>query len=372
MPEPLAPWYILVSTYGIPSYREANPAVLSIVTFPFLFGMMFGDIGHGSLLLLAGIFFCAASDAFRGGTLDYAVQGRYLLLLMGFFATYCGFVYNEFFAIPLNVFHSCYRLGDKDRWQPTLDEETGHVEGEWVYPRRGYDCTYAFGYDPAWGLTTNNLAYANNIKMKLSVIFGVLHMTMGILTKGSNAIHFKHWAVLLCEVFTGILILGGLFGWMDVLIFAKWFYPLDIEDRRLVNPEGLEDDFNQDVGTRHPVFQGDYDNQHMPSIINIMINTVFGFGRASDQEVRDGSYTYIGPDRETMYNVGFGLLIVVVVLIPVMLFVRPCFFRRKGVPNPRDSALIDLQRKEKEAQGGADLEEQYQAENANRLKKVNQ
>jgi len=182
--------------------------------------------------------------------------------------------------------------------------------------------------------------------MKLSVIFGVLHMTMGILTKGTNAIYFKRWAVLLTEVFTGLVILGGLFGWMDYLIYAKWFYPLDIEDQQLVDPEGLADDFNQDVGTRHPVFKGDYDNQHMPSIINIMINTIFGFGQPSEQEVRDGSFSYVGPDRDTMYNIGFGLLIAVVVLIPIMLFVRPCCFRRKGVPNPRDDELVDLHRKE--------------------------
>jgi V-type H+-transporting ATPase subunit a len=40
-------------------YKEVNPAVFAIVTFPFLFGVMFGDIGHGLLLLLAGILMCA-------------------------------------------------------------------------------------------------------------------------------------------------------------------------------------------------------------------------------------------------------------------------------------------------------------------------
>lgn len=43
----------IVNTYGMPRYREANPAIWSIATFPFLFGVMYGDIGHGSLLFLA-------------------------------------------------------------------------------------------------------------------------------------------------------------------------------------------------------------------------------------------------------------------------------------------------------------------------------
>lgn len=36
-------------------YKEINPAVFAIVTFPFLFGVMFGDVGHGGMLLIAGI-----------------------------------------------------------------------------------------------------------------------------------------------------------------------------------------------------------------------------------------------------------------------------------------------------------------------------
>eukprot|EP01042_Synura_sphagnicola_P008829 gene8829-11325_t len=42
-----------VNTYGIPRYREANPALFTAATFPFLFGVMYGDIGHGGCLLLA-------------------------------------------------------------------------------------------------------------------------------------------------------------------------------------------------------------------------------------------------------------------------------------------------------------------------------
>jgi V-type H+-transporting ATPase subunit a len=46
----------MIDTYGVPSYMEANPAIFTCVSFPFLFGVMFGDIGHGSL-----IFFIALS-----------------------------------------------------------------------------------------------------------------------------------------------------------------------------------------------------------------------------------------------------------------------------------------------------------------------
>lgn len=39
----------VVDTYGVPSYKECNPAVFTLVTFPFQFGVMFGDFGHGSI-----------------------------------------------------------------------------------------------------------------------------------------------------------------------------------------------------------------------------------------------------------------------------------------------------------------------------------
>jgi len=33
---------------------------------------------------------------------------RYLVLMMGIFAFFAGWIYNDFFSIPLNVFGSCY------------------------------------------------------------------------------------------------------------------------------------------------------------------------------------------------------------------------------------------------------------------------
>lgn len=44
----------IIEAYGVATYREANPAVFSIVTFPFLFAVMFGDFGHGLLMVRPG------------------------------------------------------------------------------------------------------------------------------------------------------------------------------------------------------------------------------------------------------------------------------------------------------------------------------
>jgi len=102
------PFQEIVETYGIPRYREVNPGIWTTITFPYQFGVMFGDMGHGGLLFLAGIFLVLFNDKMKNGSLDIVLRYRYLVFLMGGFAFFCGICYNDFFAVPLKLFGSCY------------------------------------------------------------------------------------------------------------------------------------------------------------------------------------------------------------------------------------------------------------------------
>lgn len=51
-PRWLAPFLPLVRSYGVPRYGEFDPALLFAVTYVFLFGAMFGDVGHGAVIIM--------------------------------------------------------------------------------------------------------------------------------------------------------------------------------------------------------------------------------------------------------------------------------------------------------------------------------
>jgi V-type H+-transporting ATPase subunit a len=156
-----APFQEIVDTYGTPRYGEVNPGLFAISFFPFLFGVMFGDIGHGGVLLALGIYLCYNQPLKK--SLPIINNMRYLVLMMGVFAFFAGWIYNDFFSIPLNIFGSCYT-------------EEGDTEG---YVEKIEGCVYPFGLDPRWIQASNELNYFNSFKMKFAVIIGIFQMSIG-------------------------------------------------------------------------------------------------------------------------------------------------------------------------------------------------
>ena len=61
--------------------------------------------------------------------------------------------------------------------------------------------------------------------MKISVIIAVVHMTLGVFVKASNAVFFRRPIDFLFEFVPQVLFMVLLFGYMDFLIVYKWLQP---------------------------------------------------------------------------------------------------------------------------------------------------
>lgn len=207
-----------MDTYGVPRYKEANPALFTAVTFPFLFGIMYGDIGHGTCLTLGGAYLCASytENPKRGEMMQSMYGARYMILMMGLFAVYAGLCYNDCFSLPLNLFTSQYAWASAE---PEADAEADFREG---CSYGDASCVYAMGVDPAWHISSNELLFFNSMKMKSSVILGIIQMGFGIFLKGLNCQYFNDKVGLYLEVLPMMVFAYGMFGYMIALIFIKW------------------------------------------------------------------------------------------------------------------------------------------------------
>ncbi|WZZ47654.1 hypothetical protein YC2023_043913 [Brassica napus] len=71
----------IVDAYGVAKYREANPTLFTIVTFPFLFAVMFGDWGHGICLLLATMYLILKEKKFSSQVISLTKVATFMFLL---------------------------------------------------------------------------------------------------------------------------------------------------------------------------------------------------------------------------------------------------------------------------------------------------
>ncbi|KAI3450508.1 hypothetical protein Pfo_007173 [Paulownia fortunei] len=205
----------IVDAYGVAKYQEANPAVYTIVTFPFLFAVMFGDWGHGICLLMGALLLIAREKKLGsqklGSFMEMLFGGRYVLLLMSLFSIYCGLIYNEFFSVPFHIFgSSAYTCRDATC---SDSRSVGLVK---------YRDTYPFGVDPSWRGSRSELPFLNSLKMKMSILFGIAQMNLGIILSYFNGRYFGNSLDIKYQFVPQMIFLNSLFGYLSLLIIMKW------------------------------------------------------------------------------------------------------------------------------------------------------
>ncbi|XP_062483674.1 V-type proton ATPase 116 kDa subunit a 1 isoform X3 [Pezoporus occidentalis] len=219
----------IVDAYGIGTYREINPAPYTIITFPFLFAVMFGDFGHGILMTLIAVWMVLRESRILSQKSDNEMfnmvfSGRYIILLMGLFSTYTGLIYNDCFSKSLNFFGSSWSVRPmfmKGNWSDALLETTPLLQLNPAIPGV-FGGPYPFGIDPIWNIASNKLAFLNSFKMKMSVILGIIHMLFGVTLSLLNHIYFKKPLNIYLGFIPEMIFMSSLFGYLVILIFYKW------------------------------------------------------------------------------------------------------------------------------------------------------
>ncbi|POI29250.1 hypothetical protein CIB84_007000 [Bambusicola thoracicus] len=187
----------IVDAYGVGNYGEVNPALYTIITFPFLFAVMFGDFGHGLLMFI----FALLTILYENHPRLRRSQDESLNIF--------GSGWNVSAMFEQNV----WSLEDlKSHQLLMLDPNVTGV----------YNGAYPFGIDPIWNLASNRLSFLNSFKMKMSVILGVAHMTFGVVLGVFNHLHFKKKYNIYLVFLPELLFMMCIFGYLVFMIFFKW------------------------------------------------------------------------------------------------------------------------------------------------------
>jgi V/A-type H+-transporting ATPase subunit I len=191
----LRPFQMLVNTYSRPRYGEFDPTILMAITFPLIYGAMFGDVGQGLVLFIVGVLI--SQGKLVKGMKDLGL----LIAYCGASAMIFGFLYGSFFAF----------------------------EGE------HFEHTFGFAFQPIWLSPINNILSI----LGLAIDAGIIILTIGYLLGIISHARYKDWghmlfghnglvALLFYICFLGLL--GGFLGRTPIapqiaVAISKWPVP---------------------------------------------------------------------------------------------------------------------------------------------------
>ena len=82
------PYEMYVKMYGLPNYNEFDPTILVAITYSFIFGIMYGDVGQGLCLMIGGFLLYKKKHSDLAGIISMA----------GIFSTIFGFMFGSIFG----------------------------------------------------------------------------------------------------------------------------------------------------------------------------------------------------------------------------------------------------------------------------------
>ncbi|MES1913065.1 MAG: hypothetical protein MHM6MM_005295, partial [Cercozoa sp. M6MM] len=288
----------IVDTYGVPRYGETNPALFSIVSFPFMYGMMYGDVVHGAWVLLVGLALILVAPRFKGRRVPDSLQSllplRYLLLLMGLAAVFMGLVYNDALSLPMAMFDSAYTF------TKVGDGADAHFEVERKIGSDGTPQVYAFGLDHAWYHTETHMVFFNSLKMKMSIVMGTAQMLFGLFLSLSNYVANKDKVSILLQFIPELIFLVAFNGFLCFGIFYKWT--------------------QEHIGGV----------RELPSLITVIVSVFLNMGTVdSDEVLADPNATKLGnrllknhAAQESLHSIVLALMLIA---IPWLLLGKPVF-----------------------------------------------
>merc|ERR1719150_2063969 len=319
----------LIDAYGVNTYREVNPSVYTIATFPFLFAVMFGDAGHGTIMLIAAVTMIIREKKLEANSdmseiFKIFFGGRYIVFLMSIFSIYTGLIYNDIFSKSLNIFGSQWSVPMNFTASPENKLQLGNTFMLDPKDPNAYTSEpYWLGVDPVWQGASNKIGFLNTYKMKISLIFGVIHMTFGVMMSLWNKISKRQYSHIFLEFLPQLIFLLGIFGYLILMIFIKWvLYGANLPDP--------------------------YSEHCAPNLLITFINMMLNKKAEVDMKM-DGChvgnkylevYMYPGQAGLQSFLVMFGVL-----MIPIMLLGKPAFIlyqrrqRRAAYGTLRDELL---------------------------------
>ena len=156
------PFELLINAYGIPRYGTIDPTIFVAISFLIMFGAMFGDLGHGLVLSVVSLFLWKSK-------LDKVRQAGTLIFYCGVSSGLFGMLYGSLFGYEFPSF--------------------------WIKPMHNIIGIF-----------------------KISILFGVIMITGGILLNVVNAFKDRDY---IKAIFDKAGLIAGVIYWTGIALVSK-------------------------------------------------------------------------------------------------------------------------------------------------------